>query len=371
MEEKHFTISTHPIDETEKTQFGIFISHSSKDTGHITELEEQLKKHNLHNDLIAEKFISSGENFHKKIVECLHCYAGVIILTKNALESNWVGYECGYFDGLNMPVLVWDRDNVLSFNNINKNFLNVYLLQHLPSVRTAEEVAKWIEQISIYSNIFKNETDFLKKKAFDEIIKNKIETVIVDISSPELQNKKDLFDRCSLSTLVVNFGMFYSQQIQNGCCVCAGEKLKNEKCIYKSNPNRCALIHHPDEQEDKLPDCVILNHVIRNGKYFDAKDKYHNGSATDSAMLSFYVPVHKYYGTEFKFIIDAPNAQTHKEIFNLCLKLGFNPTISDTLNSLRIYLSLKSEEAEGLLQLQDGLYYNNFLCPHSTKRIRK
>lgn len=370
-----YIINTHTIQGKENIKFSVFISHSSRDKALTRDLKKAIEKSKadgkLHNALIAEDFIENGSNFHESIKQHLHCHAGIVIISKNALKSNWVGYECGYFDGYGIPVIIWDPRNVLSFDKLNNNFLNVYLLQHMPSVRTVEEVIDELDKISIYSNMFKHDTSKFTKGDFDKILQSNVETVIVDVMSDKLIEHKSMFERCKLSTLVVNFGMFYNKQKDNDdVCPCvSNKKLVNQACHHTGK--KCAMSSSSERCDEKLPDCIILNHVIQNGKFVDHNEKGMGGEQNkNSAMLQFYVPVHKEYGTEFKFIIDAPNPTVHKEMVEICKSLNFNPTVSDTMDNLRIYLSLNQEKDQGFFRLNDGQYYNNFLCPHAAMEKR-
>ena len=326
----------------------------------------------MHKALVAEDFIGNGKKFHEAIKDHLHCHAGVIILSQNALASNWVGYECGYFDGMGLPVIIWDPQDVLSYAKPSSNFLNVYLLQHMAkAVKTSAEVINELNKISIYADMFKYSTSRFEKKDFDSIVKTKVETAIVNIISKNLEEHKELFERCTLSTLVVNFGMFYcNQKSDNDVCPCVSRKpLINQICHHTGK--KCAMISSPEKNDEKLPDCIILNHVIKNGKFVDrTEETIKNKKKITPAMLQFYVPVHKEYGTEFKFIIDAPNPMIHEEIREKCKELGFNPTTSDTMDNLRIYLSLDDAPDQGFFRLNDGQYYNNFLCPHAAMEKR-
>ena len=369
----NYEITTHTIKENNTIRFGVFISHSTQDTKHKEDIEEKIKSSKLHKALIAEKFISDGKDFHKSIKEHLHCHAGVIIVSENALASNWVSYECGYFDGEGIPVILWDPENALSYTNPSSNLLNVYLLQHMTEVvRTVEEVIERLDKISIYANMFKYSTNKFQKSDFDKIIQSKVDTAIVNIMCDDLMKHKSLFERCKLSTLVVNFGMFYNNQ-KNGLedeCLCVSDKPLFDRVCHHTG-KQCALISSPQRCDEKLPDCIILNHVIPNGKFVDENEKETGkDKASAPAMLQFFVPVHREYGTEFKFIIDAPNPTIHEEIRKKCLEFGFNPTVSDTMDNLRIYLSLDDAPDQGFFRLNDGQYYNNFLCPHAAMEKR-
>ena len=117
-------------------------------------------------------------------------------------------------------------------------------------------------------------------------------------------------------------------------------------------------------QTDKY-ECLILNHLINNGRYFDKGEKYFNGTILEEAMLSFYVPVHNVYGTEFKLVVDPPKNVKNQELLYLFEEMGMNPTVSDSLNGWRIYLSLPDVSPQGWFRLEHE-YHNNFLCPRAT-----
>ena len=54
----------------------------------------------------------------------------------------------------------------------------------------------------------------------------------------------------------------------------------------------------------------------------------------------------------------------HHDLLRLFEELGLDPTVSDSLNGWRIYLSLPEAPAEGLFRLEH-LFNNNFLCPRA------
>ena len=226
-------IRTHAITDDEKIRLGIFISHSSKDKSRLEEIENAINSMKLQSGLVAEKFIKTGKDFHEEIKKNLHCHAGVVILTQRALDSNWVSYECGYLDGLEKPIIIWDPDDVMSHKKLNNSFLNVHLLHHMPSVKTVEEVTERLKSISIYSSMYKHVANSFSREDFDKMLNEKVDTAIVEISFDEddtkrarrFERSKELFERCTLSTLIVNFGMFYNDQKVENC-----NKLENGIC---------------------------------------------------------------------------------------------------------------------------------------------
>ena len=372
----HFTLKALPPNEVEQKLFGIFISHSSADGRRLDELAKKmsLPEHKL-NPIFDREFLKGGDYFHKKIKQCINCYAGVVIISKKALRSDWVSYECGYFAGLGMPVVLWDPDNVLSLRSVDNDLLNVHLSQYLPAVRTSDEVVRRLKTMSVYSGIFKNECRDFKRADFDRMLAERVSTVMVRLSSDMLNEKKELFRECKLGTLVVNFGMFYEKQSDGEHCWAKrlmqadGSYSLDEAPVLKGRAcpvsgQKCAMYSTREVQPDKR-ECIILNHVMHNGRYFAAGESYHDGTPVKEGTLSFYVPVHKVYGTEFKFIVDAPDNQRHHELLRLFERMGLNPSVSDSMNGWRIYLSIPEVPTHGFFKLKHD-YDNNFLCPRAT-----
>ncbi len=368
-------IDTNPPTKEEKQLFGIFISHSSSDEALVLKLESMMRspENNL-NPICDYKFLKGGDNFQEKIKQCINCYAAVVIISRKSLSSDWVSYECGFFKTLGMPVVLWDPKGILSMKKVDNDLLNTHFSQYLPAVATAEEVIEKLKKISVFSELFSNEFAGFNKSSFRQLLNDKVATVMVNISSPELDNRQELFRECKLSTLVVNFGMFYSGQGDGKHCWATrtwsdtegfimedATPLVDGKCAVSGG--KCTMCSSEELQHDKQ-ECVILNHVMNNGRYFNAMEIYHDGKPLKRGRLSFYVPVHKLYGTEFKFIIDAPSNKTYQLLLKLFDDMGLNPSVSGNLNSWRIYLSLPEAPAQGLFRL-NHMYSNNFLCPRS------
>ena len=373
--------SLQPPTTEEKRLFGVFISHSSGDNEYLFELAKKMSlPENGMNPIYDESFIHGGEDFHAKIRKCINCYVGVVIVSKNALGSDWVSYECGFFKTLGMPVIIWDPNDVFSMNMVDSDLLNAHLIQYLPAYRTADEVIEALKKISVFSDIFNNEFRGFNKSDFRQMLHDKVSTVMVNITSDALDDKADLFSECMLGTLVVNFGMFYSGQGDGEHCWASRRRdasgvytlkdakpLENHTC--KISGGTCTMFSSDKLQHGKQ-ECVILNHVMSNGRYFKKDEIYYNSERLEKGRLSFYVPVHKLYGTEFKFIVDAPSNKKHHELLRLFENMGLNPTVSGSLNGWRIYLSLPEAPAQGLFRL-DHMYSNNFLCPRSAATLEE
>lgn len=255
-----------------------------------------------------------------------------------------------------------------------ENLLNFHLTQYLPVCHTADQVVEQLQHLSAYAELYTDACLEYSVEAFRDDLARNVSTAMVYLSSDMLSGKGDLFKECKLSTLVVNFGMNYANHGDGIHCWAKrtlnmdGSYTADEECLLADgvcpySKGKCAMYSQGKIDHDRR-ECVILNHVIPSGRYFDKGEKYYNNQILDSGMMAFYVPVHKLYGTEFKFIIDAPSQAKHAELMRLFAKMGMDPTASDSLNGWRIYLSLPDFPYQGFFHLEH-LFHNNFLCPRA------
>lgn len=376
MSEIQFMLETNPPTEEERKRFGIFISHSNADTDYLNELAGKMRENGL-KPIYDRDFLGGGVHFQDKIMEYINCYAAVVVLSEKSIKSDWVNYELGFLAGKGMPIVLWDPEGLLSLerDRIDNGLLNVHLSDFYPASRTSDQVVDKLKNLSVFSEIFKNECRKFTYKDFQEVLEKRVSTVMVQISSDLMNDKKELFSKCEIGTLVVNFGMFYSEQGDGEHCwarrmfqmdgsysVEGAPTLCDHKCEVTGQ--KCAMFSSEEIQTDKY-ECLILNHLINNGRYFDKGEKYFDGTILEEAMLSFYVPVHNVYGTEFKLVVDPPKNVKNQELLYLFEEMGMNPTVSDSLNGWRIYLSLPDVSPQGWFRLEHE-YHNNFLCPRAT-----
>lgn len=384
-----FKLQTQPPTQEEQKLFGIFISHSSADNAYVKELDTKMRAVSIH-PIQDGDFIHGGQNFHDRIRECIKCYGCVVIVTENSLASDWVHYECGYFSQSGNRVVLWDPKDILSLRPAEKKkllnilapqkgpsvegLLNFHLTQYLPVCHTADEVVKELQKLSPYADLYTEACQSYSIREFQEDLQKNVATTMVYLNSPLLAGKKDLFKECKLSTLVVNFGMYYPDQADGVHCWATrsmnmdGSYTADDSCLLsggvcKHSGLKCSMYSRGGIDRD-MKQCVILNHIIPNGRYFDKGEKDYSKRPLEDGMLGFYVPVHKLYGTEFKFIIDPPNQAKHAELIRLFNKMELDPSVSGSLNGWRIYLSIPSIPYQGFFKLEH-IFHNNFLCPRA------
>ena len=367
--EGEFNFSVRPLEKSEKKYYGIFISHSSKDNEKYLEpLLNEMREQNLH-PLCDRDILSGGDDFQKTIESYLDCYAGVIIITKDSLKSAWVNYEIGFFAGQGTRIFLYDPENLLTNQFEIPGVANVYgshIGRYLPAYHTVEDIISVLQGVSPYADMCLEENAFITKRDFIERVRDRVETVIARIESPAIDRYADVLAKCKISTLVTNFGMFYPDHGDGEHCY-AQRFRPIENGICPISCKECALVSRGKVNEENK-ECVALNYVIVNGKLLRAGESDVRGEVCETGTLVFHMPLHKIYGTEFKFFLDVPDDKTANEILDMFHGIGIHANMSDILESKRLYVSMPERRAQGLFRL-DHEFNNNFLCPRAGKSL--
>ncbi len=361
-----FDFHTRALEENEKKFYGIFISHSNKDNdNYLFPLRNEMLKRELY-PLCDRDFLSGGENYQTKIESMLNCYAAVIIITENSINSNWVNYEMGILAGREIPIYIWDPKGLLTKSNEKfRDYVNLHFEKYLPAHTSIEELINTLERTSAYTEMFCEENAFLNIDAFTQRMNERVDTVIATLESDIFDEYYADFAECKIGTLVPNFGMFYDGHGDGErCFVKMGASIQNGVCPVSSK--HCAL--HPTRilgEENK--ECVLLNHVLYNARLIRRGECDRRGVAARVGSIVFNMPLHRYYGTEFKFIIDVPDNRTYDILMGILEKAGMNPSGPASMVGGRIYLSLPSRKSQGLFRLVHQ-FENNFLCPYAARK---
>ncbi len=359
-----FDFSARVLAEDERKFYGIFISHANADNdAYLYPLRDAMLKANIH-PLCDRDFLVGGDDFQLKIESHLDCYAAVVILTPNALDSHWVNYEMGILAARDIPLFLWDPTGLMR----GKGDLNMTAYTHLgrfkPVYETMESLLQALENVSPYAEMFSEETAFINSTTFRDRMKEHGETVIAEIESELFDLHYDAFNGCKFGILIPNFGMFYEDHGDGEHCY-ARRSVPLENGLCPQSGCRCALAHPSTLGEDNK-ECVALNHLSHTGRLLRAGEADPRGKKVSIGTLRFHMPLHKKFGTEFKFIIDVPPNGDYDTLMELLEAIGLNPTSSCSHLGNRIYLSLPERRTQGLFQL-DHIFHNNFLCPHAAR----
>ena len=366
----NFDFSTRLLEECEKKYYGIFISHANDDNEYLYSLRDAMLEKNLY-PLCDRDILAGGDDFQAKIESALDCYAAVIIITPASLRSNWVNYEMGILSGKRIPIFLWDPEDVLNRENPNgkiglADFADAHLNEHLPAHTDMNSLIGELCDLSRYSEMFCEENAFLDCKTFRDRMNKYATTVIATIESDLFDQYYSYFTECRIGTLIPNFGMFYPNHGDGVNCFAHGTyvPLQNGRCPQSGMA--CALSPTRALSEENK-ECVLLNHIMYNGRILRAGEADRRGVKMNKGALVFHLPVHRLYGTEFKFIIDVPDNSKYDAIISVLEMAGMNPSSSGSMFGGRIYLSLPERRGQGLFRL-DHQFTNNFLCPHATRK---
>ncbi len=365
-----FDFSTRLLEECEKKYYGIFISHANDDNKHLFSLRDAMLERNLY-PLCDRDILAGGDDFQSKIESALDCYAAVVIVTEASLCSNWVNYEMGILSGKEIPIFLWDPENILKREPNDgemgfDDFANAHLNDYLPAYTDMDELVQAMCDLSPYSEMFCEENAFLDCKTFRSRMNKYATTVIATLESDIFDEYYSYFAECKIGTLIPNFGMFYPDHGDGVNCFARSVCMPLENGCCPQNGTACAL-SLPRKLSEENKECVLLNYVMYNGRVLRSGDVDRRGKTVNKGCLLFHLPVHRLYGTEFKFIIDAPDNTIYDSIVSLFKKAGMNPSTSDSMFGGRIYLSLPERRGQGLFRLNHE-FTNNFLCPHATRK---
>lgn len=366
-QEGDFDFTTRRLEESEKKFYGIFISHAADDNEkYLFPLRDAMIKKNMH-PLCDRDFLSGGDEFQMKIEDTLDCYAAVIIITRASLASAWVNYEIGFLSGRNIPIKIWDPEHLLAHENrgadsVNDAYKDAHLRKYMPAYHDMNDLLNALSGESLYSEMFTEENTFLDSRTFNRRVSERVETIIATIESEIFDVHYADFCECRFGVLVPNFGMFYPDHGDGEHCYAKrGAMIENGIC--PTSCEKCALSAQRGLTEENK-ECVLLNYVRYSGAVLRKNEPDRGGKIIDCGRLAFHVPLHKLYGTEFKFIMDVFDTVRFAKLMTVLEKAGMCPTSSESRAGYRIYLSLPERRAQGLFKL-DHEYKNNFLCPHA------
>ncbi len=366
-----FDFFTRLLIEEEKKFYGVFISHSNFDQTEkdlLKHVQDSMESKGLYT-LCDKDFIRGGDDYQEKIENALDCYTAVVVLTKNSIASDWVNYEMGYLSGKGKTVYVWDTENLFSKENRDKNpSINLLYYTHYKKYGNVytnlEDIIEEISKNSPHSQMFSNESEFLTRKEFNSRLNKNVVSIIATLSSPIFDKHYNLFKDCKFGLLTMNFGMFYNEHGDGVQCYSKRNNLlENEICPISQE--KCALVARTKITEENK-ECILLNSLVYSGNLKKGGTIDRFGNAIECGSLEYNLPVHKKYGTEFKFIIDVPNDDYFVRILNILNEAGMNATKSDSNIENRIYLSLPERRGQGLYRLNHE-FSNNFICPYATR----
>lgn len=355
-------INIRKFTEKENSTFGVFISHSNAEfdlVTYVTPLATKMKESNIQ-PVYDREFLNQGDDFKTKILKYITCYAAVIVLSKNSVNSSWVNYEIGRLSGKKIKILIYDPENI-----INKSTEFVYLTKYLPAFSDLDSLIEELKKTSLYSDIFRYESVSFTKKMFWDACENKLERAMLTIEDDLFENNKALFERVTVGLLLTHFGeasidideqcpekiysLDSSKHDINGCCVCS--------------KHNCAL-KKMTEINDSNIECINLTKPLFSGHIFfknDIDPYKDEGGIFHTSCIKAHLPIHKICGTTFKMFMDCPTQAEAEEVVNAFRGTKYYANISSRGGN-RVYIALPSVPDVGLYK-EKTEYMDSFVCP--------
>ena len=318
----------------ENKEFGIFVSHSN-DNDLFLRVCEAFEKAGVPH--LVDKQIEVGSmNFADEIKRLIDTSRlAVVVVTPGAIASSWVNFEIGILSGEGKQIVLFDPDNLLH------KMPSRHHLDKFPVVKTIDELVARVKAAGYFSDLFIHETARLTKKRFEERASEYVVPVRLTL---RLSGFADLaLEDYRFTALVTNFGDYNENYGEKGLCFQSLDE--SENCPVSCSG--CALTHAPNT--DDFPECVAINKVVGN-------------AIVRGDELTFILPLHKVYGTTFKIFADVSDSKQCDKLFALLQDANLSPSISESGNAQRIYISLPDSNWDGVFRLKDQ-FSNNFLCP--------
>ncbi len=329
-----YSVKARPLTAEENKEFGVFVSHSNDDDTFLS-VCETFEKNGI--PYLVDRQIEAGSmNFADEIKRLIDTSRfAVVVITPAAIASSWVNFEIGLLSGENKRIVLFDPKNLLG------SLRNRYHLDKFPVVKTLDELVAKIKSAGYFSDLFVHETARLTKEKFEKRASEYVMPIRLTLT---LSGFADLaLEDYRFTALVTNFGDYNANYGEQGLCFQSLDEA--ETCPVSCSG--CALTHAPDTET--FPECVAINKVVDN-------------AIVHGNELTFILPLHKTFGTTFKIFADVTDSKQCDKLFALLEDANLMPSISDSGNAQRIYISLPDSNWDGVFRLKDQ-FSNNFLCP--------
>lgn len=355
--------------EKEEKSFGIFISHSNNQfdlDNYLFPLSKKMEETGLQ-PIYDRMFLSQGDDFKKKIFKYIASYAAIIIISRNSLNSSWVNFELGRFTGQDIPIFIFDPENILDSSSKNEYPSLSYLKRFAPFYHSIDELVNSLKVLNLYSDIFSYETSLCSKKKFWDACEGKLERVMLTINTDILEKNKHLFERVKIGVNLSSFG----QADLDIDKMCAPKYFKGLPqsidcvCEYCGHPCSLKKIDHID---DSNIECIYLGKLLYTGRAFfvnDVNPFSDEDPVFHQSCIMVHLPLHKFYGTKFKIFMDAPTEAEAEQIVDAFRGSEFIVNISSRGGN-RVYIGLPDDN-EKSLYLIESMFKDNFLCPFAAK----
>jgi hypothetical protein len=146
---------------TTKT-YDIFLSHSSTDAALVAGLKLELEDlgYSVYIDWIEDPMLSRA-NVTKDTALVLQarmkqCKSLIYAFSENAVNSKWMPWELGYFDGIKGTVAVLPISRTSRSNFQGSEYLGIYYYIQIDTIRGTNKYALWVHETSTKYTLFNN-----------------------------------------------------------------------------------------------------------------------------------------------------------------------------------------------------------------------
>lgn len=319
--------------------YGVFISHSSKDSS-FNKVAFLLRERGI--SFISDEELTPGEKYIDRINRLLNnANGGIVLLSKEALQSSWVLYEIGMIEGMGKEIIIF-YDGIEDVKNELPILLKKYRI-----INDLEQLCEVVSKFSIYANIFKHETQNIKRIDFKNSIVGKIKNLKLSFF---IKNLNDLKDSIQFGYIIIRLARYGEVKKAYTDCLTTNETRDGKLCRYSEND--CAFFDDVTCEEAK--ETIILNSVL----YY---------SIFDNNNLRYIIPCHKKYGVTFKCFVDVEDISDKKVMVRILKESGIkeeNISYSKSAENQRINFLLDESPNNGLFHMvTPGGNVNNFFCP--------
>lgn len=146
---------------TTKT-YDIFLSHSSTDAALVAGLKLELEDlgYSVYVDWIEDPKLSRA-NVTKETALVLQarmkqCKSLLYAFSENAVNSKWMPWELGYFDGIKGTVAVLPISRTSKSNFQGSEYLGIYYYIQIDTISGTNRLALWVHETSTKYTLFNN-----------------------------------------------------------------------------------------------------------------------------------------------------------------------------------------------------------------------
>lgn len=146
---------------TTKT-YDIFLSHSSTDAALVTGLKLELEDlgYSVYVDWIEDPKLSRAivtkDTALVLQARMKQCKALLYAFSENAVNSKWMPWELGYFDGIKGTVAVLPISRTSKSNFQGSEYLGIYYYIQIDTVSGTNNLALWVHETSTKYTLFNN-----------------------------------------------------------------------------------------------------------------------------------------------------------------------------------------------------------------------